>query len=161
MNEICSKLPIPIIFHHDDINNSRGLNLDTLAKILANKKIVALKEHSKSLKSRNKIYKKFGKKLIFYGGFSKADFISSYIHGARAKHSNFSWFEPKWDRLFMKCLKDKRYKLAKKMCDIENNIKNLKDPFKRNLRLARVEIDSSFPKYLRDNINIYNDWILK
>jgi hypothetical protein len=24
-----------------------------------------------------------------------------------------------------------------------------------------VEIDSSFPKYLRDNINIYNDWILK
>ena len=44
---------------------------------------------------------------------------------------------------------------------IENNIKNLKDPFKRNLRLARVEIDNSFPKYLRDNINIYNDWILK
>jgi dihydrodipicolinate synthase/N-acetylneuraminate lyase len=124
MNEICSKLPIPIIFHHDDINNSCGLNLDTLAKILANKKIVALKEHNKSLKSRNKIYKKFGKKLICYDGFSKADFISSYIHGARAKHSNFSWFEPKWDLLFMKCLKNKRYKLAKKMCDIENDIKN-------------------------------------
>jgi len=49
----------------------------------------------------------------------------------------------------------------KKEYTIESNIKDLKDPFGRNLRLVKVEIDNSFPKYLRDNRNLYNDWILK
>ena len=44
---------------------------------------------------------------------------------------------------------------------VENNIKNLKDLFGRNLRLTKVEIKNSFPKYLRDNIDLYKDWILK
>ena len=44
---------------------------------------------------------------------------------------------------------------------IEDNIKNLKDPFGRNLRLAKVQIDNSFPRYLRDNMSFYDDWILK
>ena len=44
---------------------------------------------------------------------------------------------------------------------VENNIKNLKDPFGRDLRLTKVEIENSFPKYLRDNIDLYKDWILK
>ena len=44
---------------------------------------------------------------------------------------------------------------------VESNINNLKDPFGRDLRLARVEIENSFPKYLRDNIDLYKDWILK
>ena len=44
---------------------------------------------------------------------------------------------------------------------IQNNIKNLKDPFGRQLRLTKVKIDETFPKYLKNNIELYNDWILK
>ena len=44
---------------------------------------------------------------------------------------------------------------------IQNNIKNLKDPFGRKLRLTKVKIDETFPKYLKNNIELYNDWILK
>ena len=123
MKKICKKLPIPVIFHHDNINNGRGINLKILERILKIKKIIALKEHNKSLKVRNRIYKKFGKMLICYDGFSKKDFISSYKNGASAKHSNFSWFEPEWDRLFLKLLKEKKYNLVTKLCQIENTIK--------------------------------------
>ena len=44
---------------------------------------------------------------------------------------------------------------------IQNNIKNLKDPFGRKLRLTKVKIDETFPKYLKNNIELYKDWILK
>lgn len=125
MREICKKLPVPIIFHHDNINNGKGISLKILEKILSNKKIIALKEHNKILKTRNKIYKKFGKKLVCYDGFSKLDFVSSYKNGASAKHSNFSWFEPEWDRLFIKLLKEKKYHLIKKFCEIEDIIKKI------------------------------------
>jgi beta-1,4-mannosyl-glycoprotein beta-1,4-N-acetylglucosaminyltransferase len=43
---------------------------------------------------------------------------------------------------------------------IEENINNLIDPFNRNLRLKKVIIDDSYPKYLLENIKLYKDWIL-
>ena len=38
MKKICKKLPIPVIFHHDNINNGRGINLKILERILKIKK---------------------------------------------------------------------------------------------------------------------------
>jgi len=124
MKKICNTLKVPIIFHHSEINNSKGLSIKILNKILKIKNIIALKEHNKSLKTRNKIYNEFSKKVVCFDGFSKSDFISSYKYGATAKHSNFSWFEPKWDRLFIKLLKDKKFNAAKKMCGVEKIIKD-------------------------------------
>ena len=43
---------------------------------------------------------------------------------------------------------------------IENNIKNLKDPFDRKLNLKKTEIDNSFPKFIRENKELLKDWIL-
>lgn len=158
MKKICNEISAPIIFHHDDINNSRGLSLKILTKILKNKKIIALKEHNKSLKSRNKIYKKFGNKLDCYDGFSKEDFISSYKSGARAKHSNFSWFDPKWDKLFMKFLKNNNFSMAKKMCQIENCIKEsiIKTGYagyKELIKLNKIINVSGFTRMPGCNIN--------
>jgi len=50
------------------------------------------------------------------------------------------------------------YKL---LTTIEENIKNFKDPFERNLNLKKVNIDNTYPKYIRNNLEIYNEWILK
>jgi beta-1,4-mannosyl-glycoprotein beta-1,4-N-acetylglucosaminyltransferase len=44
---------------------------------------------------------------------------------------------------------------------IENNIKNLKDPFNRDLNLRKTEIDESFPDYIQKNKELFQEWILQ
>lgn len=44
--------------------------------------------------------------------------------------------------------------------NIEENIKNKKDIIGRNDVFKRQDIDSSYPKYILDNINIYQSWII-
>ena len=44
---------------------------------------------------------------------------------------------------------------------ISENIKNLKDPFGRNFKLKKTDIDDTYPEYLRNNLNLYSDWILE
>ena len=48
----------------------------------------------------------------------------------------------------------------KNLDNIKKNIDNLIDPFGRNLRLKKIKIDDSYPKYLLKNLNLYKDWIL-
>jgi beta-1,4-mannosyl-glycoprotein beta-1,4-N-acetylglucosaminyltransferase len=48
----------------------------------------------------------------------------------------------------------------KNLDNIKKNIENLIDPFGRNLRLKKIKIDNSYPKYLLKNLNLYKDWIL-
>ena len=49
----------------------------------------------------------------------------------------------------------------KKINLIEKKIKNLKDPFNRKQNLKKVSIDETYPDYIKDNQNLYRDWILK
>jgi len=44
---------------------------------------------------------------------------------------------------------------------IENNIKNLKDPFNRDLNLKKTEIDETYPEFIQKNKELYQEWILK
>ena len=44
---------------------------------------------------------------------------------------------------------------------IENNIKNLKDPFNRDLNLKKIEIDETYPEYIQKNKELYQEWILQ
>jgi beta-1,4-mannosyl-glycoprotein beta-1,4-N-acetylglucosaminyltransferase len=43
---------------------------------------------------------------------------------------------------------------------IEENIKNQKDIIGRNDVFKRLDIDNSYPKYILDNINIFQNWII-
>ena len=43
---------------------------------------------------------------------------------------------------------------------IKERIKNLQDPFDREYELTKVEIDDSYPQYLRDNLDKYSHLIL-
>ena len=43
---------------------------------------------------------------------------------------------------------------------IENNIKNLKDPFNRNLNLKKTKIDETYPEFIQQNKKMFKDWIL-
>ena len=44
---------------------------------------------------------------------------------------------------------------------IENNIKNLKDPFNRDLNLKKTKIDETYPEYIQKNKELYKEWILQ
>jgi len=44
--------------------------------------------------------------------------------------------------------------------NIEQNIKNQKDIIGRNDVFKRQDIDNSYPKYILDNINIFQNWII-
>ena len=44
---------------------------------------------------------------------------------------------------------------------IKKNIKNMKDPFNRDLRLRKVEIDHTYPEYIQKNIRYLSKWILQ
>ena len=44
---------------------------------------------------------------------------------------------------------------------IKKKINDLIDPFGRDLRLKKVEIDNSYPEYLLKNLDLYKEWILK
>ena len=44
---------------------------------------------------------------------------------------------------------------------IKKNIKNMKDPFNRDLRLKKVKIDHTYPKYIQKNIRYLRKWILQ
>ncbi len=48
----------------------------------------------------------------------------------------------------------------RKISFIEENIKNLKDPFNRDLHLKKTTIDESFPEYIRENRELFKEWIL-
>ncbi len=43
---------------------------------------------------------------------------------------------------------------------IKEKIKNLQDPFDRNLKFKKVEIDETYPEYIKNNIQIFKNWIL-
>ena len=43
---------------------------------------------------------------------------------------------------------------------IKNNIKNLKDPFNRNLNLKKTKIDETYPEFIQQNKKMFKDWIL-
>ena len=43
---------------------------------------------------------------------------------------------------------------------IEQNIKNQKDIIGRNDIFKKKDIDSSYPKYILNNINKYKDWMI-
>jgi beta-1,4-mannosyl-glycoprotein beta-1,4-N-acetylglucosaminyltransferase len=49
----------------------------------------------------------------------------------------------------------------KDILNIKKKIKDLKDPFNRNLILKKTKIDNTYPNYIVKNKKLFKDWILK
>jgi len=45
--------------------------------------------------------------------------------------------------------------------NIKRRVENLIDPFDRNFKLNKINIDDTYPKYIIDNQDYYEEWILK
>ena len=123
MRTFVKKIKVPILFHLKEFNYGKTLSLKALDKIFKIKGIIGLKEHNNSIKIRKKHFIRYGLKKICYDGFSKEDFLVTSKYGAKSRHSNFSWFDPEWDQLFIKLIKNKKTSLLKKMIKVERDIK--------------------------------------
>ena len=44
---------------------------------------------------------------------------------------------------------------------IKNKMSNLEDVFNRNHKYEKITIDEKYPKYIRNNLGIFKDFILK
>jgi dihydrodipicolinate synthase/N-acetylneuraminate lyase len=126
MKTFSKKIKVPILFHLKEFSFGKTLSIKALDKILKIKNIVGLKEHNNSINIRKKHFVRYGlkKKKICFDGFSKEDFITTSKYGVKSRHSNFSWFDPVWDQIFIKLIKNKKDKLLKEMVKIESSIKN-------------------------------------
>lgn len=83
----------------------------------------------------------------------------SFLMNSEDIRSKLSRFEHEIKHL----KKEDEYKLIDLMDikRIENNIINLKDPYDRDhVKLKKVKIDESFPKYILDNKKKFKKWIL-
>ena len=49
----------------------------------------------------------------------------------------------------------------KNLSTIKENIEKGVDPFERNLRLEKVNIDDTYPDYIKNNLDKFKNWILK
>ena len=95
--------------------------------------------------------KRFSLWFRFYKVFEDAGWHFTYLKSAdaiREKIKDFSHTE--FD-----------YEEYTSLQSIKSRIDNLKDPFDRNYHLKKVEINNSYPKYIRDNKEKYAHLILK
>jgi len=44
--------------------------------------------------------------------------------------------------------------------NIKNKVISLKDPFDRNFRYKKVEIDNTYPEYIKNNLEFFKEWII-
>ena len=48
----------------------------------------------------------------------------------------------------------------KDLITIKKNIENCIDPFQREIKFEKVKVDSTYPDYIKKNLNKFKDWIL-
>jgi len=75
-------------------------SFEFLSKVVALDCVVGIKTHEEEPWKRHEIYTRFGEDLICFDGMGKTNQLWSLIWGARARHTCWSWFDPKTDQEF-------------------------------------------------------------
>ena len=83
-----------------------------LARIVGIDNVVAIKEHVSDPGVLRKVYREFGERVVCFDGFGKTIQFWSLLWGAKARHTCWSWFDPKTDNQFMACMQSEDLKGA-------------------------------------------------
>jgi 4-hydroxy-tetrahydrodipicolinate synthase len=81
-------------------------SFEYLDKVTALDSVVGIKTHEEDPWRRHEIYTRYGKDLICFDGMGKTNQLWSLLWGARARHTCWSWFDPKTDQEFTSYVKD-------------------------------------------------------
>lgn len=74
-------------------------------------------------------------------------------------HFNFL-LDPKEISIKLKTYAHKEFKKFSKIDLIKKNIKNKKDLFNRSHIYKKVELDSTFPDYIKKNLKLFNKYLI-
>jgi dihydrodipicolinate synthase/N-acetylneuraminate lyase len=119
MEEFAHSVSTPICFHNFPPAPGKSLAFETLEEITNIPLVAGIKEHNKELATRKEVYSRFGDKVLCFEGFAKEDFFWAIQYGAKARHSNWSWFDPEWDIRFSKNLHARDYRTVVGMIKAE------------------------------------------
>ena len=124
MNKFSSNTKFPIIFHDHPFSNGFGLSLPAIKRLMNNKYIQGFKVHTADPSHLKNQYQILKKNKASFDGFGKVVQFWSLQWGATARHTCWSWFEPKLDNAFFKNMKEKNYKKAINIINRESPIIN-------------------------------------
>jgi dihydrodipicolinate synthase/N-acetylneuraminate lyase len=110
---------VPIVFHDALFKNGLGISIECLERIAKIDQVVCFKFHMLDPCARQNVYSKFGNQIATFDGLHKPLQIWSLIWGASARHTNWSWFDPIHDQKFYEFVKNKDYKAAIDLVEIE------------------------------------------
>ena len=119
IKKIDNELNHSFIYHNFPTPSGACISFDALDEITDMSNIAALKEHNTDRGMRHKIYDRYGQKLVCYDGFAKEEFVWAWQWGSRARHSNWSWFDPEWDQKFYDAFVNEDMNKAVKMASAE------------------------------------------
>jgi len=112
MKKFSESTYLPLVFHDFPFSSGVGLNIEGFKLLLKNKRIQSFKLHSPDPGYMKETYLLIKDKTASFDGFGKTLQFWSLTWGAKARHSCWSWFEPKADQLFYKHMIKKDYKKA-------------------------------------------------
>lgn len=122
MERFAEETNAPIVYHDKPFANGLGPSMDMLGRILGMENVVALKEHVTEPNVLRKVYREFGEKVVCFDGFGKTLQFWSLLWGAKARHTCWSWFDPRTDNRFMECMNQGDLKGAAQIVNDEGPI---------------------------------------
>lgn len=85
-----------IVFHDKPFHS-----FELVEQILAIENVVGYKSHETEPWTRQELYRRFGGRAVCFDGLGKTDQLWSLCWGAKARHTCWSWFDPKRDQRFV------------------------------------------------------------
>jgi len=119
METFSIKTHAPIVYHDKPFKSGKGPSMSLLLKLADIENIVGLKEHVSDPLTLKKIYSTLGDRLSCYDGFGKTIQFWSLQWGATARHTCWSWFDPKSDIKFVDSIRNKDLKKAADIINTE------------------------------------------
>ncbi|ACL03365.1 dihydrodipicolinate synthetase [Desulfatibacillum aliphaticivorans] len=104
MKAFADILQAPIVYHDKAFKSGKGPSMAMLDAILDIELVAGLKEHVPDPLTLRNIYSRYGSKVACFDGFGKTLQFWSMQWGASARHSCWSWFDPKTDQDFVESI---------------------------------------------------------
>lgn len=76
-------------------------SFELVDNVLLLENMIGLKTHESDPWKRQEIYRRYGEKVVCFDGLGKTDQFWSLSWGAKARHTCWSWFDPKRDQKFV------------------------------------------------------------
>ncbi len=87
-------------------------SFEVIERIIKIDNIIGYKSHESTPWVRQEVFRRFGERIVCFDALGKTDQFWSFTWGAKARHTCWSWFDPKRDQRFVDLIKKGDMKAA-------------------------------------------------